>query len=76
MEQGYSKDDRNAYKEDLETLITITNKRLITKKLIEDEFRVNGVSPFLDQKGNKCSLLRMDLIFENDTLVKIIPRDH
>jgi hypothetical protein len=76
MKTGLIKDGSQAYKEDLNKLIIIFNKDLKTKQQIETEFKVNGYSPFVDQKGDTASLMRSDFVFKNDTLIKILARDN
>jgi hypothetical protein len=73
---GFTKDDRNAYKEDLEITTTIINKNLRTKKEVEEEFSVNGYSPFFNEEKDSSYMLRTQYIFKNDTIIKIILIEH
>lgn len=69
---GFIKSNVESYKNDLRITTTIINKELKTKKQIEDEFQINGYSPFFNENGDTCSMLRTNYIFKNDTLIKII----
>lgn len=72
---GFIKEDRNAYKEDLEITTTIITKGLRTKSEIEEEFKVNGHSPFFNETMDMSFMLRTKWTFKNDSLVKVVIND-
>jgi len=81
LQSGYKSDRIHGMTSDIEKMAVILNKKLITFKEIETEFKKSDRIPFFNIEKNTASrsmmapLFSVELHFRNDTLINIRKKD-